>query len=105
MVSSKKLFPILRSLCLPSSIYFVISLISLVIMGYQNLDNTNKYCLGSYTCEVSSTLLVFMVKLLWVVFWTWVLNLICKAGHTNISWFLLLLPYFSLFLILILVLF
>ena len=105
MVVSKKMFPILQKLCIPSSVYFIISVLSLLIIGFQNLNNTNKYCLGSYTCEVSSTLLVFAVKLIWVVFWTWVLNLICKSGHTNISWFLLLLPYISLFLILLLILF
>jgi hypothetical protein len=41
--------------------------------------------------------LVFIIKLIYILFWTWVLNLICKDGHTNISWLLVLLPFILLF--------
>jgi hypothetical protein len=27
------------------------------------------------------------------LFWTWILNFICKSGYPGVSWFLLLLPY------------
>jgi hypothetical protein len=89
----------LRNLCTPSYIYLVISTIALIIMLFQNFGNTNLYCLGSYTCNVSSTTLIFLIKILYVLFWTWILNLICRAGYSPISWFLVLLPFILMFVI------
>ena len=92
----------LKNLCTPASIYLVISLIALVIMAAQNYFNgsTNVYCLGSYSCVVSSTLLIFAIKLIYILFWTWILNLICNAGAPGISWFLILVPFILLFILL-----
>jgi len=66
-------------------------------MAFQNLGNVNKYCVGNYECTVTSTLGVFAVKMLYVVFWTWVLNTLCKAGYTRLSWFIFLLPFIAMF--------
>jgi len=66
-------------------------------MAFQNLGNVNKYCVGNYECTVTSTLGVFAVKMLYVVFWTWVLNSLCKAGYTRLSWFIFLLPFIAMF--------
>lgn len=90
----------LRNLCTPSYVYLVISAIALVVMMYQNMGNVDKYCLGSYSCNVSSTALIFVIKAIYILFWTWVLNLICKAGAPGISWFIMLLPFILLFVIL-----
>jgi hypothetical protein len=89
----------LRNLCTPSYVYLVISIIALIIMLFQNFGNANMYCLGSYTCDVSSTTLIFFIKILYVLFWTWILNLICRAGYSTISWFLVLLPFILMFVI------
>jgi len=89
----------LRNLCTPSYVYLVISAIALVVMMYQNMGNVDKYCLGSYSCNVSSTALIFVIKAIYILFWTWVLNLICKAGAPGIAWFVLLLPFILLFVI------
>ena len=83
----------LRNLCTPSYVYLVISLIAVIIMAVQNFGNMNTYCVGSLTCSVGSTALVFAIKILYILFWTWILNLICKAGATHIAWILLLLPF------------
>ncbi len=90
----------LRNLCTPAYFYLVISLIALVIMGAQNYGNVNTYCLGSYSCQVTSTFLIFVIKLLYVIFWTWVLNLMCKTGDTTLSWVFVLFPFVLFFLIL-----
>jgi hypothetical protein len=78
-------------------IYFVISVISLAMVLLQNLGNQNSYNVGSFSCRVPNTALVFIIKLIYILFWTWVLNLICKDGHTTISWLLVLLPWIMLF--------
>ena len=86
-----------KELCTPASIYFVISIIALSIVLLQNLGNQNSYTMGSFSCRVPNTTLVFIIKLIYILFWTWVLNLICKDGHTTISWLLVLLPFILLF--------
>ena len=87
----------LKELCTPAMIYFVISIIGLTVILLQNLGNTNSYHVGSFSCRVPNTTLVFIVKIIYILFWTWVLNLICRDGYTVISWFLVLLPFILLF--------
>jgi hypothetical protein len=45
----------------------------------------------------SKFIAAFIVKLIYILFWSWVLNLICKDGHTGISWLLVLFPFILLF--------
>jgi hypothetical protein len=87
----------LKELCSPAAFYFIISIFSLVLILFQNLGNSNSYTIGSFSCRVPSTILVFVIKLIYILFWTWILNLICKDGHTGISWLLVLLPWILLF--------
>jgi hypothetical protein len=87
----------INDLCTPAMIYFVISIISLVVVLMQNLGHNNSYHVGSFSCRVPNTTAVFVVKLIYILFWTYVLNLICKDGHTNLSWLLILLPWILLF--------
>jgi hypothetical protein len=89
----------LKELCTPALIYFVISIVALIMVLLQNLGNTNSYHIGNFSCRVPNTAAVFIVKLVYVLFWTYVLNLICKDGHTNLSWLLVLLPWILLFVI------
>jgi hypothetical protein len=70
---------------------------------FQNIGNDDRYCLGSFACQVPSTIAVFIVKIVYVLFWTWILNMMCNDGHVNIAWFLVLLPFVLLFMILYLV--
>ena len=83
----------LNELCSPAYIYFIISVISMVIIFIQNIGNSRRYCVGSFACHVPSTILVFIVKALYILFWTWVLNLMCKDGHKSIAWALVLFPF------------
>ena len=87
----------LKELCTPAMVYFVISVVALAMVLLQNLGNQNSYTVGSFSCRVPNTALVFIVKIVYILFWTWILNLICKDGHTSISWLLVLLPWILLF--------
>ena len=95
---------ILSKLCKPAYLYFILSMFVIVFTGIQNLGNVDRYCMGEYSCQVPSTVAVFIGQLLYIVFWTWVLNLICKAGYAEISWLLVLFP-FILFFVLVGILF
>jgi len=89
----------LKSLCTPSYIYLIVSSIALLVMLYQNIGNIDKYCVGAYTCTVSSTAMIFIIKAIYILFWTWVLNLICRAGAPGIAWIVLLLPIILMFIL------
>tara|TARA_B000000557_G_scaffold263908_1_gene267856 strand:+ start:1385 stop:1708 length:324 start_codon:yes stop_codon:yes gene_type:complete len=91
-------------LCLPSKLYFVISMVAIVSLMMQN-GHQSKYCVGSMECDVmkSGNFIIFVVKVIYVLFWTWLLNIICKAGHANVSWFLVLMPFILYFILIALI--
>ena len=93
--------PGLRKLCTPAYLYLVISVFSIIIIMLQNGSNSNTYCMGNYSCQVPNIYLIFVVKFIYVLFWTWILNLLCKAGYPGVSWLLLLFPFILMFIFII----
>lgn len=91
----------IKSLCSPALFYFTLSCLFLVATIIQNAGNSRKYCIGYLECNVANNALVFLMKIIYIVFWTFILDYICKSGYTNISWFIVLLPFISLFILLI----
>ena len=101
-----KLMNDFNKLCQPSKVYLVASFLSLIYVGMSNLGRSdNNFCVAGYGCKMNrmSSLLIFVVNALVIVFHSWVLNLICKAGYKNLSWGLVLMP-FILFVLLFLLL-
>lgn len=92
---------VLRNLCTPAYIYLVISLIAFFIIMIQNNHNSNTYCMGNYSCETSNIYMIFIIKLVYIMIWTWILNLICRAGAPILSWILLLFPLLFMFMFII----
>ena len=66
----------LSDLCTPAQIYFVISLITLVLAVIKQF-------------KMSSIL----YKVVFMFAWTWFLNFLCSKGYKSVSWFLVLLPF------------
>jgi len=89
----------LRNMCTPATIYFVISLIGLILVGVNNLDNNDRVCVGDYNCYVGNNTTIFIINAIYILFWTFVLDLMCKAGYASLSWFILLLPFIILFVV------
>jgi hypothetical protein len=89
----------LKELCRPALIYFIISIIALVMLLFQNLRDNSSYNVGSFSCSVPNTAAIFVIKLIYILFWTYVLNLICKDGNSTLSWLLLLFPFLLFFVI------
>jgi hypothetical protein len=77
--------------------YLIISSIMLIMVIFQNVGNQGSLSIGNYNSRVPSTILIIIIKAICILFWTWVLNLICKSGHKGISWFLVLLPFILMF--------
>ena len=95
MSVSKKL----KGLCAPALFYLIVSMISFIMIFVQNLHHTNSLHMGHFSCRVPGTFLVLFFKFIYILFWTWIINLICKDGHTCISWFLVLFPWILLFMV------
>jgi hypothetical protein len=89
----------IQKLCTPAYVYLVISSIVLILMTLQNVGDNTLYCAGNYSCSVSNKVLLFIINILYIVFWTWILNLICDSGASIVSWILVLLPIVLMFLI------
>jgi hypothetical protein len=82
----------LTNLCSPAEFYLILSVAAIAIMGFQNVGNNEIYCLGEYSCMVPNTSVIFLVKILYIAFWTWILNIICKGGAEWFSWLVVLMP-------------
>jgi hypothetical protein len=89
--------PGLKNVCTPAGVYFILSFITLVAMIIQNLGNPSSYCIGRYSCNVTSIQMLFIMKFVYILFWTWILNIICRQGFETVSWLLVLLPYLLMF--------
>lgn len=88
----------LSKLCSPSSLYFYISIIALLFMAIQNIiDKDDSFCIGTFRCNIGNKLFVFLFHIIYIVFWTFVLDLMCKAGYNEISWFIVLIPFLLFF--------
>jgi len=90
-----KLLKKVNALCMPSYVYFMVSLLSLVIVIGQTVVNGDiqQLCVGKYKCSVTNAVLVLVLHSLYVIFWTVVLDALCKYGLKNVSWLVLLLPF------------
>jgi hypothetical protein len=84
-----KLVSLYKALCLPSKVYLVLSFIGILLT----------ILMPSILGGVSIVMHVFHV--IYAVFWTWVLNLICKAGYKWISWVLVLAPFVLAFILVV----
>ena len=84
-----------NNLCTPAFFYFAISMILFVMLLVQNFlnGNVNELCAGSFTCNVSNVIVVFVIKALYISFWTFVLHALCDYGYKRLSWVLVLFPF------------
>ena len=84
-----------KKLCSPARFYLGLSIFMLLSMIVQNLFNNNskELCVGSYKCDIPSLAVFFGLETLYIVFWTWILNNLCRYGLKSVSWFLVLLPF------------
>lgn len=93
-------------LCTPAQLYIFISLIAVIAMLFQNLNEPKKYCIGKYSCNLNfNNVLLFAAKLIYIIFWTIVLDSLCKNGYTELAWAIVLLPFIAFFLLIGLFLF
>jgi len=101
---AKKSRSLYSGLCSPAKFYFVISFVSLLIIVIQNIGSPGKLCLGSYSCTSSHVPAFVLGNVVYIMFWTWILDIICK-GSPSLSWIVVLLPFIAMFIMMALILF
>lgn len=88
----------INKICLPAQIYLGISTLSVLGLLFQNMGQQNKYCIGHMSAPLPcNNMTVFIVKVLYILVWTWILQKLCARGYKNISWLLVLLPFVLMF--------
>ena len=87
----------LYGLCSPAFYYLLISLTIVIVVALQSYGQGFHYCVGTQVCPSSSITSLFVVKILYILVWTWILNLICKNGYEPLSWVLVLIPIVLMF--------
>ena len=71
-----------NKLCTPAKIYFGLSVLSCIIMLFNRIS-----------------ILAIFSKLIFAFLWAFILGWLCSKGYTAISWFLVLLPFITIFLV------
>ena len=94
-------------LCIPAQIYLIVLFILMVLSYFGlnaisqqlTLNQSNSSFLQSlnftYQKDARTS---YIVQAVFIVLWTWVLSYLCNKGFSNLSWFLILLPWVLMFL-------
>jgi len=87
----------LYGLCDPAFYYFLISFTIIGVVALQNYGQGFNYCVGMQSCPSSNVTFLFIIKVMYVLVWTWILNLLCKNGYEMASWVLVFIPIILMF--------
>jgi len=94
-------------ICTPAQIYLIVSFILMVLSYFGmnaisqqiTLNQANNSFLQSLNFTYQKdTRTSYLVQAVFIVLWTWVLSFLCEKGFSNLSWFLVLLPWVLMFL-------
>lgn len=77
--------------CPPAIVYAVLSVTFLLLMMYQNRYYPNVYCVGE-NCGLTNWTGIYLVKAVFILFWVWVLNILCANNFGFIAWLFVLIP-------------
>ncbi len=81
-----------QTICNPAVFYFTLAIFGTIVMLIQNRGNPT-HCIGNVNCKVPNTYLSTTINILMIIFWTFVVNVICSYGFVKCSWLLVLLPF------------
>jgi hypothetical protein len=89
----------LTSLCKPAQLYLGMSVLIVLSQCYQNIGTPHIFTCGLMKASSPINNVFFLtLEILYVLGWTYILNILCKCGHTKISWLLILSSLVSMFL-------
>lgn len=89
-----------RDLCRPAQIYLLFSLIGLIPLVFQNMNQGSILCVGNYECELGfPNVLVLLGNVGYMLIWTIILQSLCRTGYKQLSWFFVLIPFIMFFIL------
>lgn len=89
------------STCTPTKVYLIFSLISILMILFQNINDSRKYCLGMFKCKLNfSNILLFILKLVYTIVWVVILDSLCVNKYENIAWGIVMFPLILMFVLL-----
>ena len=87
-------------MCTPAIIYLLLSVFAFLVLVFTNMGNQTTLCVGDYECPVDNLFVIYFIKVLYIVFFTIILDSLCQNGWGAFSWFLVFLPIIFFFVIL-----
>jgi len=94
-------YKLFNSLCTPAQLYLGLSTIAVISSCIQNIGNPNSFACGLMKAQSPVNNVVYIVgEIIYVLMWTYLLNLLCKKGYTKVSWLFVLLPFIAMFVLL-----
>jgi hypothetical protein len=94
-------------ICTPAQIYLIVSVILLILSYFGmtaisqqlTLNQSGHPALHSLNFTYQKdTRTSYVVQAVLIVLWTWLLSYLCNKGYSQLSWFLVLLPWVLMFL-------
>lgn len=83
---------IFNKLCSPSLLFLVVSIVILVISFFQNISFRSSLSLGKVKNEIHMTAFVYLFVGIAIIFWTFLIDKMCKLGYKQVSWGLFVVP-------------
>lgn len=83
---------ILTKLCSPSLLFLVVSIVILLISFFQNISFRSSLSLGKVKNEIHMTAFVYVLVGVAIIFWTFLIDKMCKLGYSKVSWGLFVVP-------------
>ena len=94
-------YKLFNSLCTPAQLYLGRSTIAVISSCIQNIGNPNSFACGLMKAQSPVHNVVYIIgEVIYVLIWTYLLNLLCKKGYTKVSWLFVLLPFIAMFVLL-----
>ena len=94
-------------ICTPAQIYLIVSVILLILSYFGMTAISQQLTLNqsghpvlhslNFTYQ-KDTRTSYVVQAILIVLWTWLLSYLCNKGYSQLSWFLVLLPWVLMFL-------
>jgi len=94
-------------MCTPAQIYLVVSVIMMILSYFGMTAISQQLTMNqgghpalhslNFTYQKDSKT-SYVVQAVFIVLWTWLLSYLCNKGYSELSWFLVLLPWVLMFL-------
>jgi hypothetical protein len=79
-------------MCYPALFYLIFSTVFMALLIYENVGNTNVYCLGTNSCDVKNAWLILFIQFVYIFISTAILIAICKFVSPIVAWIVVFIP-------------